>query len=240
MLKGLILKFYIIFLPCIVLFCSSQSASSIEIHGHQVANLIEEDGAGVYQELLTKLTKRFELEVAILSITPMKRGRVYFEKDKRSCRIDGEGIFGDWAIQSQPLGGYRMHIMNLKSQPIIRTVSELNPTAKLGGLLGLEMAYKNTLIEPFEIELVEHERQNIEKLKFGRIEALLGFVPDYNRYLDQLQFDKNLVLLEGEDRIYCHNTERGRSYIESFNNALEEMRRDGSYKEIMGTFYLED
>jgi len=225
-------------LTFIVLYLVTTLAHSVEVFGHELSGMIEDDGTGVYQVLVLKLSERFGLDSPVISISPMKRARADFEKNKDACRIDGDEIFSEWAIYSNPLGVYRLHLMTLRSQPLVHSIAELGPRTTLGGLLGLKPAYQNTAIAHFKIEEVLHERQNIDKLKLERIDAILGFVPDYNKYLDQLHFDSKLVLLEGYDRLYCHNTDKAREYLRNFNLALDRMKADGSYKQIMGTFYL--
>ena len=86
-----------------------------------------------------------------------------------------------------------MYLMTLTSQPVIHSIDSLDPKTMLGGILGLKILYQNTPITPFAIEVVDNDIQNIEKLKLGRIGEILGVIPDFNKYLDQLHFDSKLV-----------------------------------------------
>ncbi|MCP4346441.1 MAG: amino acid ABC transporter substrate-binding protein [Desulfobacterales bacterium] len=112
---------------------------------------------------------------------------------------------------------------------------------KVGGVLGDGEQDWFAAFRKAEIsyQFVFRIEQNIKKLRAGRIDAMVSFMPDVAAYEDELSYAKDKPLFSSFDMMTCHNNSKGNQFIEKISAALKEMKRDGTMKAILGDLYLD-
>ncbi|WP_281557057.1 transporter substrate-binding domain-containing protein [Thalassomonas sp. RHCl1] len=217
-----------------------EKALALDIYSHKMEFLMLEDGSGAYQKLLAVLSQNAKLSYKI-NMLPINRAQLAFAENSQSCLLSGAGSLDNIRhqyISSLPLGFIRLHLFNLPGKTKLTSFADLSADNTLGGLIGLKKLYDKLLPEELEIELVNNDEQNLKKLRLGRIDAVLAFLPDFRRYQAQLQYSPEFVLYQSYDSVFCHDTASNRLYIETLNRALEQITADNRYRKIMGELYM--
>lgn len=222
----------------------SVTASGIDIIAPGIAGLIQEDKKGVYQFILKEAGKRASLDYQEY-FYPQKRAlKLFFEK-KYPCiyaytDIAESKLGKDKIKASFPLGGFKQYIFTKAGAPSLTSIQQLKGKV-VGGILGdgeqdWFIDFKNAEIEYQFVTLIE---QNIVKLKKGRIDAMISFMPDAAKWQGQLTYQKDKPLFSAFDRMTCHNNLEGRQFINRISPVLKSMKQDGTMRGILGDLYLE-
>lgn len=210
-------------LTLMTLLSVSSSLAAIEIFTHPINGLIQANGGGSYQLMFHKINAALKRTDPLI-VLPFRRALRSFEEDKNACFLSGENAVNlnqNYYISSHPIGSVQLHFFNLRSdEKPITWFSDLKIEAFIGGESGVDKLYKANIPKRFKIEFVASLQQRINMLKAGKVQAILGFIPDLTPYLEHIQYDKNFVLFDGHDRLMCHNTAPMKTYIESINYQL--------------------
>ncbi len=195
-----------------------------------LANLIEPDGSGAYQRLLERAFQAPEVAFEP-AFYPYRRALQIFEESRVDClfsltdvvrrRVGDEGL-----IYSYPLGKFRFHVFTLAGASPVESLDELNGQV-VGYIKGHEVYLAPVLEGGIGVQPVRSEAQAVEMLRMGRLDALIAAVPDMRPYLDRLGYSPELTLLEGFDRLNCHDTERNRAFIRRLSNELRRLKEQG-------------
>ena len=216
----------------------TSNCMAMTIYTHNIKGLINIEGNGAYQRLFAHMQKQYQLPPSKFIIQPLKRARKSFRRDIKSCFLSGSISSARPFILSDLVGAVRLHLFTLKNASAIKSLSNITVDQKIGGVLGIEMAYQSVVPRSVTIEYALSDDINIAKLKLGRISGLLAFLPDLSSHLHELNYDPNFILKEGGDRLYCHITKDNHVYVDSINASLKLLKKSKEYKEIMGAFYL--
>lgn len=208
------------------------------IYTHSMKGLVNVEGNGAYQKLFLSMQEQYTLLPSDFVIQPLKRARKTFRRDIKSCFLSGNISSARPFILSDLLGRVRLHIFTLKHSLSIKSFSDITINQKIGGMLGIEMAYQSVVPKSVTIKYALSDDINIAKLKLGRISGLLAFLPDLSSHLHELNYDPEFILKEGGDRLYCHITKDNHDYVDRVNASLKFLKKSGDYKKIMGSFYL--
>jgi len=207
-----------------------------------ITGLITEDGQGSYQLILKEAASRAGLEY-YAQVFPQKRALSVFQSDKS---WDGIFTFTDTVrayysdkviLASYPFGAYLGYVFTSRGKPVLATAEDLKGL-KVGGISGFEGTWPQFTDAGINIDLVSSDSQNLAKLKAGRIQAVLGFLPDLNDVLDELNYDPARPFFKSFDRLNGRDTAAMREFLERLDPVLREMHADGTIERIMGSAYL--
>lgn len=238
------------FVKKVVLFVSlvlggaviSINANEIEVIAPEITGLVRDDKQGSYQLILKEAAKRAGISYKE-TFYPQKRAVRTFLKNKQSCMYG----FTDFAVQelgeerilaSYPLSAFKMYIFTNKEGKVLTSLEQLKEI-KVGGLLGYELYYRPIRSAGIGIDIERKDELNLRKLQAGRIQAMLGFLPDLNAYKDQLNYSPAHPLMVSYDRITCHNNNVGKQFVEIISPKLEEMKVDGTIEYFLSGYLVE-
>lgn len=219
----------------------THASQHITVAAPSLANLIEQDGSGAYQQLVERALQSLDVEVEPV-FYPYRRALQVFEEGRVDClfsltevarRRIGENDF----VYSYPLGKFSFHIFTLADDPPLVSVQELEGRV-VGSIKGHEMYLASLLDGVVQLEQVRSEAQAVRMLKMGRLDALIAAIPDIRPHLDRLSYAPDHPLLESFDRINCHDTDRNRAFIQAFSERLRELKEDGVYQDVLGALYV--
>lgn len=108
----------------------------------------------------------------------------------------------------------------------------------MGGLQGVDGTWPEFTAAGIYIELADTDAQNLSKLKAGRIQAFLGFLPDLQPFLDELSYDPARPFFQSYDRLTGRDRPAMRDFLQRLDPVLRDMHRDGTVKRILGAAYL--
>lgn len=233
-------------LSLFLLFCCFTTGTAwgndVEIIAPLFVYIIEEDGSGVYQKVLREAARRSGISYKE-KIYPIKRALKNFSKRRGLCMygmIDPAiNMVGEEnLVTSFPMGVAKLYIFTKKGTPAITSLKQLKGK-RVGGTIGYEDYYKDIRKKGVRFDYVGNEKGNIKKLMAGRIDVMLGFLPDYALHLPKLSFSPNHPVAVVWDSVTCHNTEEGRRFVNQISPALKEMKNDGTLKALLGDRYME-
>ncbi len=220
------------------------SVSATDLLAPGIVDLVEKGGSGKYQLVMREASKRANLEFTE-RYYPQKRALImFFDKDcpciYAYTDLAVEKLGKEQVVASFPIGIFKQYIFTKKGESVFTSIDQLKGKS-VGGVLGddLQHWYPNFTKVGIYLKLVNSTEQNVQKLQLGRIHAMVSFLPDITEYLAQLSFAPGHPLLISFDKITCHNTQEGRQFVEKISPALQEMKRDGTMKKILGIYYLE-
>ena len=220
---------------------SAASAETVRLVVPEIEGLLLSDGSGAYQKVLAAAAKRARVSYMV-DVFPRSRALSQF--------LDGkyDGIFTytqtardklgkDAILASYPVGAYRGYAFRLKGTSPVADLGDLSGK-RVGGVIGFEGTYQAVRQAGAALELVTDDAANLTKLKAGRIDALLGFLPDLFPQLDQLSYDPAAPFFESYDRLTLRNTPENRTWLERISAELKLMHADGTIRELVGPSYL--
>ncbi|QSX40169.1 substrate-binding periplasmic protein [Shewanella cyperi] len=223
-----------------LLSCAPRAAE-VKVAAGVFIDIITEQGDGPYQQLLHKAAAE-----AGISLDE----RVY--PLSRAVRIFGSGealaIYGmteavlrstpaEKILTSYPLGVYRLHLFTPKGKPRISSYSQLRGLL-VGGVLGYEDYYRELTSQGIKLEFVADERHQLKRLQLGRVDAVVGFLPDWLDKLDQLEYDPAFAVLEGYDYMTVWANDEGRHFVDTISPVLCQMHARGDYRDILGQRFM--
>lgn len=136
--------------------------------------------------------------------------------------------------------GFRIYTR--KTDPIITSLEELI-SKKVGIVRGMALParlsdFESELKDKINMETVDREKQNILKLKLGRIDAFISNAAETALHEENNQYSASDFHSSTEiDRINCgtifHQSNDGARLLSAFNVAISDMHLDGSYCKIM-------
>ncbi len=204
--------------------------------------IIQEDGQGPYQIILRQAAARADIQITE-TVYPLKRAIRAFS-DRKALAIYGmtdaviKNTGDDGIITSYPLGVYKLYIFSRKEDPPISSYAQLKGK-RLGGVIGYEEYYREILKHNIQIDYLAAEKSQFEKLERGRIDAIIGFMPDWISHLSLLSYDPGFPVHIGYDYMTVWDTPAGRSFVNRISPALQSMHADGTLKKILAERYME-
>jgi ABC-type amino acid transport substrate-binding protein len=216
-------------------------SQSVHLVVPEIEGLLTADGTGAYQKVLAQAATRAHVLYS-LDVFPRSRALSLF--------LDGkyDGIFTytqtartklghDAVVASYPVGAYRGYAFRLKGAPPIVDFADLTGK-RVGGVVGFEGTYDAVVHQGARLELVADDAANLAKLKAGRIDAMLAFLPDLFPQLAELSYAPAAPFFESYDRLTMRNTPTNRVWLEKLSTELQKMHADGSIRAIVGPSYL--
>ena len=230
----------------IVIFClfyvPFSISKEINISAGIFMGIIESNGSGPYQLILKEAAKRagieyseqvYPLQRAIKTFTARKVLAIYGMTEAVISEIGEEKI-----LTSYPLGIYKVHIFTKKGQPVISNFKQLENKV-VGGINGYQQYYQELTKNKVKISYFTHEHSQMDRLNLGRIDTIVGFLPDWLEHSDTLDYDPQFPIYVGYDYMTVWNTPQGQDFVNKISLALQRMKSDGSLKKVLGDRYME-
>lgn len=220
----------------------------VVITAPELVNLVTAEGDGSYQQAFAEVFKQSRIKVDEMFF-PLERAIRHFESGKSDCiytnvdAILGRGkVTPDNIYTSYPINIATLHLFTLKSTTLIRSLEQIEEhRLSIIGVNGYQFYYgeRITSSDYEHLILVSDEKRALKMLKKGRVDALVGFMPDYTRHLDELHYDQQLKLSEIYDGLTCRRTPKGKQVIQSISPIIESMHKNGAIKKILGKEFIE-
>ena len=208
---------------------------AINIVSHTINGLMLKDASGPYASVLERVNYMGNTKYS-LEVSSLKRALRNFKNKHNDCLLSGNSITLKNPSQyliSEPLSEIKLHFFNMKQHAPISNFDDLAQDKWVGGIQGIEGLYKKVLPRDIQLKLVASDEQNLNMLAANRTQAIVGFLPDLNPYLETLHYDEDFVLYQGSDNLICHDTKEVRRYLKQFNQALIELKASPDYHKIM-------
>jgi len=225
---------YILLIPCL-------ARSDILLAAPHITSLVEENGNGYYQRIMQQALGLVSHHV-IEQTYPYKRALILFESKRVDCVYSFTSIaqekFGTSAIAySYPLGKFAYYMFSPKDTPPVINSSQLLGK-RVGGAIGHDVYYRDTLTEGIELNLVDEDHRNVRLLELGRIDFMIGALPDLTPYLPRLSYSSAHPLVENFDRITCHRVAKTEAFLTELSKVLEALNHNGTYRRLAPDLYL--
>lgn len=190
-----------------------------DIYAYQLERLCELDGNGIYDKAMNKLGFKYKVLPAVRAdILMMKENACVFPVDMRYMKRDKP------LIHSNPL-----FIVNIKIYSKYKPFKDLKDliNKRVGIRRGLSLG-QNVVnaSKKFKVEYVDTLEQNMRKLEYERVDAVIEFELDVLEYIKtntkfQITYDKKHNVDRLQESIVCVDTEKNRDLIKRFNTALD-------------------
>ena len=228
---------------------ASALSDDIEIVAPHITGLIEEGGQGYYQQLLSMAAEPEHLSADSEALKyqeqflPYKRALMTFKKGGGDCiysftKVLTEEFGSEQIIFSYPFGAFAYYVFTRADQPPLASVSALS-NQQVGGTLGHDAYYRRFLPDDVKLELVNDDAASVRKLQLGRVDYIIGALPDLNPYLDELSYDPTSPLVKSYDRLTCRNTVKAAQFLNTLSRRLISLKNNGVYRDIGGPLYIE-
>jgi ABC-type amino acid transport substrate-binding protein len=216
--------------------------NEIKLAAPYITGLIEKDGSGYYQKIVSEALSNEKLNVK-QQFYPYNRALNLFKENSYDCiysltKVLQEELGEDRILYSFPLGAFAYYIFSPKDKPPISSSSDI-VDKRIGGVIGHDNYYKDALDKRIELSLAYSDSKNIQLLELNRIDYLIGALPDLNAYIDELNYVPTKPLVQSFDRITCHANDTNKQFLNTLSVQLKKMKEQGRYKEIDENFYLE-
>ena len=163
----------------VFLFCSTQAFAQVKVIGIEIPGLHDKSGNGEYDKIVNKaLVSKGK---AILKVLPPARAEAEFKNCNNCCFSPANKNpdfydFGSDIVQTKPMNTAKVYIFTAPGSTIISSLDGLKGK-KIGTRKGMPYgnAFNNAGLTVNEVSDIE---KNITKLKNGRIDAFVAYVPD--------------------------------------------------------------
>lgn len=184
---------------------------------------------------LTVAMKRVLLSMPVsteLIFVQQNRGIEMFLRHEVDCLLGADRSMlrhlADFPVlESTPFLPMELRVFNLPPAEPVRDREALK-TLRLGAQPAARASMVTGLgIKAAEIDIASDISQNVEKLKRGRVDALVIGWPKAHHLLSGLQSDPGLVLERWNEAVLCHPDEPRRQFVEVLNDAIRQNQKSG-------------
>lgn len=217
-------------------------AQEVKVAAGIFIGVIDKDGQGPYQLILKEAAKRAGIPMAE-RIYPLKRAvKVFTQREALAIYGMTEAVIAEIGTQqiitSYPLGAYKLYIFTRKGDPPISSYAQLKGKT-VGGVIGYEAYYRELLKRHIDIQYIADEDSQIKKLELRRIDAVIGFMPDWIPLSDTLVYDPKFPVHTGYDYMTVWNTPEGQAFVAKLSPALQGMKHDGTLQRLLGGRWMD-
>lgn len=198
--------------------------------------MVESGDKGVFVELTKEIAKRAGIQLEI-SVAPPPRTIQNFEQNKL------EGFFPALEITIPKAFARSISIYAKRDFAFSQKGKNLTSIADLEGkTVGLTRGYpytkKLTDNKKITIDFAVDDVTNMKKLSMGRIDAFVveeksGVTAMEQAGVKNVEYNKDKVLSEMDVFYAFQKTPDGEQLAKKFSQALEDMRKDGTFQKIM-------
>jgi len=218
------------------------NSAEIKILAPFVPNLVEYNKKGIYQKIIHEAAKKSGVSFQE-TVYPTKRAVSLFDSKKATCMylfsdISKEKHGKDKIITSPVLGVAAGYIFTRKGEKPISSFDQLKGKS-VGAILGPTEYFTSFVKRNIKIDYAPTTKMNLKKLEIKRIDFIIGFLPDLTPNLPHLSYNKDFPFVVIKDKLTCHDNNEGRLLIEKISPAIDQMKKSGRLKEILGKLYFE-
>lgn len=189
-----------------------------DIYAYQLEKLCEFDGSGIYDKAMAKLGFKYKVLPAVRAdILMMKENACVFPVDMRYMKRDKP------LIHSDPL--FIVNIKIYSKYKLFKNLNELKDK-RVGIRRGLSLGQSVVqAAKKLKVEYVDTLEQNMRKLEYERVDAIIEFELDVLEYIKdkpkfQITYDPKANVDRLHESIVCIDNEKNRSLIKKFNSTL--------------------
>ena len=225
----------------ISLGASLNALAQVKVIGYEIPGLHEKGGQGVYDQILHKVALSNGL--ATLETLPPIRAEKQFENCNNCCLspANDNTEFYDYSnvVVSTPMNHAKVYIFSPPGKAAIKKVSALKGKrvgARRGMLYG--KTFDSAGLKP---TMVGDISSNIKKIKDGRLDAFVAFVPDaYIEFeamgMKPLPHVKNKPVAVHADALVCRGVSK--DFLKKINAGIKALNKSGELKAILGDGYV--
>ena len=241
-ITGIFLLTLLISVLCKTAYADS---SSQLIYGIDLDYRLSENGKTQYNALLKELEEQGLLFKSV--IRPLRRSQASFKRDTKSCifpatisaiKANDTSFDNQKLLQSIPIDQVSLRVFTQSEKPFVSSLDELE---------GKKVAVVNGLNPDIffpdinmSVEFTANEEARVKMLDAGRIDAVLGFLPDVLLAAEALNlpppiYDKELSVVSDEGVSFiCHDTKMTRNFLKSTNKIIYKLKTNGKLRNILG------
>ncbi|MFT4939863.1 MAG: hypothetical protein ACI88A_002912 [Paraglaciecola sp.] len=258
-----ILRCLALFLCCLKLVNAEapvqqrQVLSAAELSGlfHHIQQPQLQEERGVYFHVLAQILDETGLKNSFeIIVMPMKRAKKGFVNHEYACYSPGFDTFDletktnllENVLVSAPLNRAIVRVASAKHKSVINGFEDIGSDDLISMVRGTPMSpqMQEAAKRAGQFFFVNSELENISMLQNGRVNKLFLFYPDvlfaYKKLgiTEHFPYAKQFAPLVIDDTVVCH-----KDYASAFaliNEKINQYRRDGTLKRMLGDFYMID
>ncbi|MEW6992386.1 hypothetical protein AADZ91_17085 [Colwelliaceae bacterium 6441] len=198
---------------------SAFATADVKIAVYNLPPLFEPSGNGSYDQLFNKVKVKAN-ENWSYNILPAARAEQAFSAKNVDCVAPFDKDFSGLSdvIQSDFFNVAKIYIFTPAGTPALTKLKQLQGK-KVGARRGMPYGPEFGMLN-LKVDYVETIEANIKKLKAGRIDAFLAYVPDaweaFNHLgmkLEDLSYNEASPYITHEDGFLCHNTLAAQAFL---------------------------
>ena len=206
---------------------STAAAGDVKVFAVEIEGLHQKDGKGEYDSVLADVGSKISTSIDI-EVLPPARSFKEFESCTDCCISPANKNpdfyeYADGYIESVPMNTAKIYIWSAPGSDVISGLSDLKGK-KVGIRSG--MPYGNKFESAsLDVQAAPTIEANIRKLKAGRIDAFIAYVPDAwmafeSEGIDPFPHDAANPISVHPDAVLCKQNEKTESFVAEFNKAL--------------------
>ncbi|MEP4768664.1 MAG: transporter substrate-binding domain-containing protein [Roseibium sp.] len=225
-----------------------RASDKVTIHLNLLPHRLTMESGQQYDRLLAEMFKN-DASSVVFRPAPLKRAGRNFIRDVGSCSFPtneralraGQKVSDVRIIVSDPVDVASMRLYTTQKASALIQVGDFLPERvayiRGSGAVAILGSAANGFMA------ISSEKQLIQMLELGRIDAFLGHHPDTALALNDLKRPGALHVspipiknLSFPISFICHETDQTKALLERVNMRLEDMRSDGRLREILGQY----
>ncbi|MCP4264532.1 MAG: amino acid ABC transporter substrate-binding protein [Candidatus Brocadiaceae bacterium] len=215
------------------------ASAEMNLVGYDIPTLTQVDGQGAYDKIINQV-KSVSGKNWNYTVMPPARADNAFSSGSADCigPLDKDFYTGGDVIQTDYFNIAKIYIYTAEGSTALTSAEQLkgkNVGARKGMPYGPDFDSAG-----LKVSYVSSIDKNLKKLKAGRLDAFVAYVPDawFVPGVQALSHDENKPLAVHEDAFTCKNTTAAQAFVKEFNAALAELKSSGKVREILGDTYI--
>jgi ABC-type amino acid transport substrate-binding protein len=211
--------------------------AQVSVVGAQIDDLIQKDKEGPYDQIVLKF-----LDENSYYIRPPKRAIYEFNQKKFDCIYPGNLVYFDQKVlNSIPVNIAKVFLVTLRGEKKLKKIPEGIKLGIVDGITyGIDLEGKG-----FELVATSSEKTNLKMLLAKKVDAILGYFPDFFIALDgeskkQIHYYKDGPVSIIQDVISCHPGVKSEKFLQIANEKIRQLHQDKTILGILKEFYLMD
>lgn len=218
---------------------AASKQKEISVYTLDIEGLIGKSSDNKYNKLFEKISKISNFHIKLIS-EPGKRLERAYTRAGDGC------IFPDYqapntmkGLYSVPFNYVNIYLVVLKEN----TLSE--PELISGKTIGTVNGYGYDFIDLSSAKSVmsfENERQNLNMLIRGRVEAIISYFPDLPLVMTEqeesiIHFDKDNPLFISPERLGCYDNANNKAFLEEFSRSIATLNKTEELEKILAPYF---
>ena len=218
------------------LFCSAAMAETCTVGTFPIPLMVESKDKGVFIDLTKEVARRAGIEIAI-QVAPPLRTLQSFGQKKIDCIFPGLDVTMPGKFARSSTVSIKRDFSFYQKGKNLATIQDLEGK-KVGITRGYPYAKALTENKTIRFDPINSDVTNMKKLSAGRLDAFVVEEKSGLKALEQagatnIEYNKEQPISEQDVYYAFQDTERGRAMAKKFSEALEQMKKDGTFGKIM-------